>query len=278
MGVTVFHGDTYGGQAEFPGNLSFGTVANINAAFQEVLLFAANLTLTNPAIDKTQPVFVSGYAWNNNYPPPNGVWFTFVTPSDPVPSFSFIEESNGVWTIPDLSGISMILPEQIVTAIPGLTWCKIEVYSNGLITPFLVVDSSGNATSSDASIDVTNQSVTMNTEFLASENGIIGPYSVVMSFITADGFVIVDGNGNQIAEPPLRIENFSVQNGIASLKVVGGDAGMVFSIQKSTDLEAWFQVAGPYTVGTNPWSIMFQDTASNRLDFYRTATTNAIPR
>jgi hypothetical protein len=260
------------GQVRFAQNVSFLDAADVQSAFQEQLSVLAGFAVSNSAINPTNPIQVGAYTINDSY---NGGYFPFGVPY-PFPTFNLVR-SNGVWTAPDLSGMSLVLPQQTVTVIPGMTSCNIKVYSNGV--PIFDVDSSCTNASFDVSIDLIHQSVTIDTVYLASGNGVLGPYSLVMSFITAsNGLQEVNGNGELVPEPPLRIENFSVQNGIASLKVVGGDAGMVFSVQKSTDLEAWFQVAGPYTVGTNPWSIMFQDTASNRLDFYRTATTNAIPR
>jgi len=255
MGVEIYQGNINGGQADFQQNIAFGNVANINAAFQEILLFTANLALTNSRIDKTQPVFISGDAWNYNYPPPNGVVGTFFTPWDPVPSFSFVK-TNGVWTIPDLSGISMILPEQMVFYVPGMEWARIEVYSNtDLTTPFLVVDSSSNPSSFDAVIDTTNQSLTIDTPYLAS--GTNGLYRLKVNFLTSSGFTIADGNGNKVAETPFQIENISVRKGVVSLNVVGGNTGRVFFVQRSPDLVHWVTAGGPYTVNGNP--IPFQE-------------------
>jgi hypothetical protein len=257
MIVGIYQGITNGGEADFPHTLFFPNMAAINGAFQQGLLFTANLALTNAKIDKTQPVFVGGYAWNDNYPPPpNGGWFPFDVPWDPVPSFRFVMQ-NGVWTIPDLSGISMILPEQMIFYVPGLEWARIEVYaSTNLITPFLVVDSASNPVEFDASIDTTNQSMTIDTPYLASGN--TGQYRLKVSILTAgSGFQIANGNGMQTAETPFSIVNFSIRNGIASFNVIGGDTGRVFVIQHSPDLINWATASEPYTVSGS--GVSFQE-------------------
>jgi hypothetical protein len=273
MVATASQGNIFVGQAAFQ-NVSFRDVADIQSAFQEELSVLAGFAVSNSAINPTNPILVNAYTYNDFY---NGGYSPFDVP-DPL-TFNLVM-SNGKWTAPDLSGLSLILPQQIVTVIPGMKYCRIEIYSNGMTAPFRVVDSTGMATSSDASIDITNGSVTIDTQYLASENGILGPYSLIMTIITdSNGLQEIDGNGDLIPEPLLRIVNFSMQNGIASFNVVGGDPARVFVIQGSTNLTTWLQVGGPYTVGTNAnWSITFQDTTSNNFGFYRTATTNAVPQ
>jgi hypothetical protein len=143
--------------------------------------------------------------------------------------------------------------------------------------PFLVVDSRNSASfSTTNNVNITNQSITAATPYLAS--GTNGQYRLKVSILTAaGGFKIIDGNGMQVAEKPL-VPTISVSNSTAKVTVTGGNPGRVFVMQKSTDLMNWSSVAGPNTVGTNGWSFTFQDTTSNRFGFYRTATTNAVPQ
>jgi hypothetical protein len=284
MGLTVYQGNN-GNQAQFPYAMSFSSFADINTAFQQLLVFAANLALTNPAVNKNDPIFVIGNAVNLNYPPGFvestgfvGVTFVVGTPVPDNVSFSYVEQ-NGTWVLPDLSGIVPVLPQQMTFYVPGLEWARIEVYnSTNMITPFLVVDSRNPSSSSGTNgIDLPSQSITIATAYLAS--GTNGPYQLKVSFLTSgSGFQIVDGNGLEIAETPLVLA-VTKSNGSVNLSVTGGDVGRNFEIEKSPDLQTWTPITGAYTVGTNAgWSITFQDTMSNLFGFYRAATTNAVPQ
>jgi hypothetical protein len=267
-------------EAAFSHDVSFENLVDFNTKFQQVLSFAVNFALTNPAVDKTSPITIGGYSYNLNYPPgPNGAWAPYDVPWDPAPSIAFINEGNGTWAVPDLSWISMIFPGQMVFYTPGLLWGRIEVYySTNTVTPVFVADSRcSNASSptNDVNVDITNQSLTLDTTLVSG--GSNGLYRLKVSLYSSNGFQIVNGNGVQVQETSL-VPVISESNGTVNIKVTGGDSGRVFVIQKSSDLEAWIQVGGPYTVGTSPWSIMFQDATSNRFEFYRTATTNAVPQ
>jgi len=279
MVVAIYQGANYGGQADFGGffGTAFGNVSNINAAFQELLMFTANLTLTNPVIDKTQPVYVGGYAWNDDYPLPNDAWFPFIVPWNPHPSFSFVEQ-NGVWDVPDLSGISMVLPSQMVFYVPGLEWARIEVYSNtNLVSPFLVVDSRYPTSFSVAnSIDTTNQSIIIATPYLASGNS--GLYRLNVSILTSNGgFHVVDGNGMQVAETSL-VPAVITSGNVASVTVTGGNPGRVFEVEKSLDLQTWSVITGMCTVGTNTdWSCTTVEPLKTR-GFYRTVALPIVPQ
>jgi hypothetical protein len=253
--IGVFQGNVDGGDDGYLG-YSYSSITSITSAFQQSLTAAANQAMTNPAINKNAAIFVAGYADNNYYPPTLGC-LTFAVSQNPSPSFSLIH-SNGTWILPDLTGITMPLAQQFAFYVPGLEWARIEVYSNvNLVTPFLVVDSRVSSSPWETNyIDIPDQAITIFTPYLASGN--TGPYRLKVSMLTDTGFLIVDGNGVKVAETPFSIQNFSVQNGVASLNVAGGDTGTVFVVQHSPDLINWVTVGGPYTAVTGS-TVYFQE-------------------
>jgi len=273
ISIGVYQGDVDGADADFPGDVSFTSMADINSAFQEVLAFAANLSIENPAINKSAPLMVAGYALNNDYPQNVGC-FTFVVPDEMSINVANV---NGSWVLPSLSAMTLMLPQQMPFQIPGLQWARLEVYhSTNLATPFLVVDSRNPASSSPTNgIDISNQAITIATAFLASGN--TGPYRLKVSTLAANGFQIVDGTGMRVLERPLA-PVISRSAGTVKVTVTGGDPGRVFAIQKSADLKTWTQDGSAYTVGTNTWSATLQETVSPASGiFYRTATLDVAP-
>jgi hypothetical protein len=184
--------------------------------------------------------------------------------------------TNGAYTVPDLSGINISLLYLLSYYVPGLQWARIETYyATNMVTPFDVADSRYPYVSTN-SISVSNEALTMATSVITSGN--TGPYRMKLTMLMGNGFQVVDGNGLEVAETPLVLA-ITKLNGNVNLSVTGGDAGRVFEIEKSPDVQTWTAITGAYTVGTNAgWSITFQDTMSNVFGFYRAATTNAVPQ
>jgi hypothetical protein len=255
--VAVYQGNN-GNEAQWPPGAyiaSFSDMASVNYEFQQVLITAGNQAISNSTIVKGNPIMAGGVAKNDTYPPTIGcAMFQAVNGGF---SFSLVY-TNGTWTLPNLSGASMALMPLLPFYIPSLEWGRIEVYSiTNLASPFLVVDSRYPASSSVTnSVDTNNQAITIATPYLASGN--TGPYRLKVSMLTDTGFLIVDGNGVKVAETPFSIQNFSVQNGVASLNVAGGDTGTVFVVQHSPDLINWVTVGGPYTAVTGS-TVYFQE-------------------
>jgi len=248
-------------------------MASVNYEYQQALINAGNQVIKNSTIIKTNPIMAGGVSINDTYPPTIGC-YTFQAING---GFSFsLVYSNGAWTLPDLSGANMTLMPLLPFYVPGLEWGRIEVYSvTNLASPFLVVDSRSPTSSSVTnSVDIPDQAITIATPYLASGN--TGSYRLKVSTLTTTGFQISDGNGMQIAETPL-VPAITVANGVANVTVTGGDPGRVFFIQQSTNLLTWTSVGGPYTVGTNSWSVTLHQTMLKN-GFYRTVTTNAVPQ
>ena len=253
------------------GPYTFTNEAEINDCFHEYFAAIAQSATTNTIVDRVLPYDVVTYIFKPDWNYDQGYYYFWVN----IVPFSLVY-TNGAYTVPDLSGINISLLYLLSYYVPGLQWARIETYyATNMVTPFDVADSRYPYVSTN-SISVSNEALTMATSVITSGN--TGPYRMKLTMLMGNGFQVVDGNGLEVAETPLVLA-ITKLNGNVNLSVTGGDAGRVFEIEKSPDVQTWTAITGAYTVGTNAgWSITFQDTMSNVFGFYRAATTNAGPQ
>jgi hypothetical protein len=253
------------------GPYTFTNEAEINDCFHEYFAAIAQSATTNTIVDRVLPYDVVTYIFKPDWNYDQGYYYFWVN----IVPFSLVY-TNGAYTVPDLSGINISLLYLLSYYVPGLQWARIETYyATNMVTPFDVADSRYPYVSTN-SISVSNEALTMATSVITSGN--TGPYRMKLTMLMGNGFQVVDGNGLEVAETPLVLA-ITKLNGNVNLSVTGGDAGRVFEIEKSPDVQTWTAITGAYTVGTNAgWSITFQDTMSNVFGFYRAATTNAVPQ
>jgi len=204
-------------------------------------------------------------------------------------TIQLVKNSDGSWSVPNLSNFSTQLGDPMPFYIPSLQWARVEIGSNGCSFPFEIDDNQYKPGSSLLSSDgflylptgyITNSS--------SSGGGLWMKISLVdaISLIprtsgTSNLFQIFNGDGNIVPETPMVLAlNQSGTN--ATVTVNGGDSGRGFVLQSSAALTAWTNCSpvtfiSPTNDSPNALPAKFVYPSTNRSLFFRTATTNSPP-
>ena len=264
---------------------SYTSYAQFNYAFHVTLAAAGQQAIANApsSVNLNVPLKLGAFASNQSYPPGSGS--APFGASDYIP-ISLVKNGN-TYSMPDTTAIEMPLSGNQTFYVPGLEWVRIEVYSNNLANPFYVLDSRDESTATEWTLlDMAHQSFSVETKYLVS--GSSGLYQLKVSYLTPNGFVVVNGDGMQVKETPTVISDFLVHGQAVNMKVSGGDAGRRFIVQGTSDDRLWTNMppSTAFTVGTNAnlsVALTFTDSTislvhtSPKMRLYRLVAVNQAP-
>lgn len=262
------------------GGLSFSTKAQLDAYFSEKLKMVAERALTNAALDKDFPIEVEAY-FDRAYS--GGAIFNHLG----VMSEFMLKVSNGVYSVPDLSGIRLELPNQIPYYVPKLKWVRVEVANDGGETLDVWDSNSGSVSKV---FNLTYSTLLIHKNLALGQPGQHLKTRIVSG--NSNQFQVFDRNGSQIPEvlAKLNIGIYSVSSSrdprvtlapasVSSLyvQVITGEVGRTYKVQASPTPEGPWTEVGKYTY--TPYQkdhTTFFQTETN--SFFRTETVNEVPR
>lgn len=167
-----------------------------------------------------------------------------------------LEKIGTNYFAPDLSHIRPQFDSYITIWVPNLKWARYEVRpagtqpSTSATTPTVTVDSRYQSPIPLGWVNTTQGVIVMPKEYGIS--GLTGPWRIKISTVTGNGdFEVWNSVGQKVAETPLKMEGFSVDNAHVHFTVTGGDPGRVFKVQKTSDFSTWTDHSGNYTVPDN---------------------------
>lgn len=168
--------------------------------------------------------------------------------------FRLDQLSDGSYQAPDFSSLELGLPSTIMFEIQGLEWVRMELYSNPIAPgerPYDETDSRIDPSHNSMEFAVDLDFIQIRTDLVIS--GTNGPTQIKITTGTQEGdnfaFRVFGPMGNQIAETPFAIKDFTVQDGKVSFQVTGGDPGRMFVIQCApTPSGPWSDVTEPNAV------------------------------
>ncbi len=190
----------------------------------------------------------------------------------------YLAGTSGSYSLPDLSGISSQINDDIPLYLPGLQWARYEIGYAGENYPFEVDDDRLDPTTypitSDGFLDLP-------TGYTTNSSSANGAYWMKISTFANGRFYIWNGDGTQMPETPFKLVMSKSKTNV-TVTVNGGDSGRGFVLQSSPDLTSWTN-CGPVIFisptndlpGAQPSQFFYP--ATNRSLFFRTATTNLPP-
>ena len=282
IGVYIWKYDTNGVESFYTGITYESNTTPTNKYQLDKLIIVPDLvsllhgicTNKNPNIDKSRGVFVEVTCDT----------IQAVGSSEPslysYNTFQFIKNTDGSYSVPDLSGYSTELNSVVPFYISNLKWARVEVGDNGDSYPFevddVLYDPGSNPVGSDGFLYLNTSYITDS----SSSNGDFWMKITLYASGVTNVFQIYNGDGNSVPETPMKL-GMSKDSSYAYVTVSGGDSGKGFVLQWSSDLKNWTN--GP----VNFFSPLPEDEAfppqfywplslTNKM-FFRTATTNAVP-
>jgi hypothetical protein len=190
-------------------------------------------------------------------------------------TIQLIKNSDGSYSVPNLSSFSTQLGDPMPIYVPNLQWARVEVGYKGDPYPFEVDDNLYDPGSSPLSSD---GFVYLDTSYITNSSSSNGAFWMKISLFDGTNFQIFDGDGNQIPETPMVLG--MMKNGTnAVVTVNGGNSGRGYVLQWSSDLKNWTNSV-PYFISpqTNaPAPQFLRPFSSTNKMFFRTATTNLPP-
>ncbi len=192
-------------------------------------------------------------------------------------TIQLIKNSDGSYSVPNLSGLSTQLEDSIPFYVPNAEWARMEVGDNGVPDPIEVYDNLYDAGSSPLSSD---GYVYLNTSYITDSSASDGDFWLKISLLDGTNFQIFNGDGNSVPLTPMNL-NMSNAGNNAYVTVNGGDSGQGFMLEWSSDLTHWtngsvnFFSPLPETEVPSPKFTWPLSLASKM--FFRTATTNLPP-
>ena len=192
-------------------------------------------------------------------------------------TFQLVKNGNGSYSVPDLSGFSTVLNDQIPFYVPNLQWARVEVGDKGDTYPSIEVDDelldpASNPIGSDGFLY-------LNTDEITDSSSSSGDFWMKITLFDNGKFQIFNGDGNSLPETPMSL-GMSGDGTNAFVTVNGGDSGLGFVIQSMTNLakNAWSDCSPVAFVSpTNGTPTFFTIPMTNNCSFFRTATTNLPP-
>lgn len=186
-----------------------------------------------------------------------------------------VKNSNGTYSVPDLSSFSTTLNSSIPFYVPNLLWARAEVGYKGDSYPFEVddelLDPESNPIGSDGFLY-------LSTDYITDSSSNNGDLCMKITLFDNNMFQIFNGDGNHIPETPMVLG--MTRNGTNAIVAVnGGDSGRGYMLQWSSDLKHWTNSV-PYFFSPVPEASAPQFTwplAQASKMFFRTATTNTVP-
>ena len=227
------------------------------------------ITNTDPSIDKSQglTIYVPCKAYSGL--PSLNTFYSYYTRYH-------LAESNGTYSLPNLSGFSTQLNSDIPLYIPDLQWARYEIGFIGDDYPSIVDD---NLYEPPGPID-SEGFLDLPTGYMSDSSSTNGDLWIKVSAFAKGGFYIWDGDGTQVTETPFKLQ-MNLNNTNVTVRVSGGDSGRGFMLQSSTDLAAWTNCSPTKFVPTNAQPnlvpTLFAYPFTNGSVFFRTATTNVSP-
>jgi hypothetical protein len=193
-------------------------------------------------------------------------------------TIQLVKNSDGSWSVPDLSGFSTQLGDPMPFYVPNAQWARAEIGYKGDTDPFEVDDDLYDPGSSPLSSD---GFVYLDTSYITDSSSTNGDFWMKITLFDGTNFQIFDGDGNPVPETPM-VPALNQSGTNATVTVNGGDSGRGFVLQSSADLSAWTNCS-PVTFisptndlpGALPSRFVYPVT--NRALFFRTATTNLPP-
>jgi hypothetical protein len=228
------------------------------------------VTNTDPDINKDQGlyVYVSCDAYNGH--PAFDTFYAYYT-------HLYLVKNGNTYSLPDLSGLSPQINNNIPLYIPNLQWARYEIGNTGNQNPFEVDDERLNPSTDPIGSD---GFLWLPTDLLSNSSTTNGTYWIKISALAKGGFYVWNGDGTRVPETPFVLNLTTNQSGV-SVIVSGGDSGRGYALQSSADLTAWTNCSAITFVPTNaPPNLapaVFAYPATNRSLFFRTATTNLPP-
>ena len=229
------------------------------------------MTNTFPNIDKSQGLTIDveclAYSGANTLD-------TFYANYDRV----YLVKTNGSYAIPDLSGYTVQLNSTIPLYLPGLQWARYEVGYVGDDYSFEVDDVRYDPTTDP--ID-SQGLLELPTSYMSDSSSTNGNLWITISAFTENGFSRWDGDGTLIPQTPMLLSIKKVVSHEA-VTVKGGDSGLGYVIQQSSDLKKWTNCSpvtffSPTNNFPNAPPATFNYPATNSPLFFRTVTTNLPP-
>jgi hypothetical protein len=263
------------------GGLVFTNKEALDALFSKELIGAANGAVTNtyPTVNKSQPFKVVAVAVRHD--PIHNLDHAYF--SVPGSLFTLIN-SNGVYSLPDLSGITLTFSLRTPFYVSNLKWARMETYlkGNGVDSnSFGLYDVRDPRLSSDPSttgIFPDQEMLFITTTYLTS--GTNGQYRLKVSIVsgTNNVFQVFNGLGQLVPETPIVIKQFSITNSMMKFSVTGGDSGRMFVVESSTNMLTWIPASVTNTIDIAGDSTPFQEALVSGLrKFYRVRTVNGVP-
>ncbi len=241
-------------------------------------------TNTNPVWDKSKGVIVDVVCDINTFSlglSQDLLWY--------YNTIQLVKNSDGSWSVPNLSGFSTQLEDSIPFYVPNLQWARVEIGSNGCSSPFEIDDNlykaGSSLVSSDGYLYLPTGYITNSSSFggnLWIKTSLVDAISLSLNpYVTSNVFQIFNGDGNIVPETPL-VPALNQDGTNATVTVNGGDSGRGFVLQSSADLAAWTNCSPVTFISpTNAWPgavpNQFIYSSTNRSLFFRTATTNLPP-
>jgi hypothetical protein len=220
------------------------------------------ITNTNPNINKDKGIYVYAgcdiqagglTSYDNLY------YYQIIPP---------VKNSNGTYSVPDLSSFSTTLDDSISFYVSNLQWNFVPFEADDVR-----LNSATNPIDNEGFLEISASYITNS----ASSGG-----AFWLKLTVFDGaFQIFNGDGNQIPETPMVLA-LNQHGTNATVTVNGGDSGRGFVLQSSAALTAWTNCS-PVTfisptndlLGAQPSQFVYPVT--NRSLFFRTAMTNLPP-
>jgi hypothetical protein len=186
----------------------------------------------------------------------------------------YLGNSNGSYTLPDLSSFSTQINPNIPLYLPGLQWARYEIYYAGYDYPLEVddglLDPATDPIDSDGFLDLP-------TGYMSSSSSTNGEFWVKTSAFTQDGFGVWNGDGKPVKTP--MIMDIATNNSGMLVTVNGGSSGLGYVIQWSPDLAHWTNSI-PLFFSPVPESLppQFGFPNNSAKMFFRTVVTNLPPQ
>jgi hypothetical protein len=189
--------------------------------------------------------------------------------------FNLVKNSDGSYSVPDVSGVSTEINDPIPFYIPNVQWARAEIsYAGDSSGAFEIDDDLYDPGTSPLQSD---GFVYLSPSTITDSSSINGSFSLKFSWF--DGtFNIVDGDGNKIPETRITVGLSTVSTN-SVVAVAGGDSGRGYIVQSSNDLKNWENIDPVYFVSPIPGSANFIPyTCQMPAAFFRTVTTNVPPQ